>query len=234
MKARDVMTHCVVTIPATASVRDAIAKMVSHHVSGMPVVGPDARLAGIITEADLLRRAELGTEHPRRRWLELLVEPGSLADDYSRAHGVTVEDVMTRDVVTVTPGMPLDKVVSAMEAHGVKRVPVIDDGRLVGIISRADLTSALARLLGGPDDVAASDESIRRKIVNEMKRQSWCPSYSIAVAVREGRVRFSGTILDDRGRRALRILAENVAGVRAVEDELLTVEPLAGSVFPVI
>lgn len=232
MKAKDVMTHCVVSIQPTASIRDAIAKMVRHQVSGMPVVGPNGRLAGMITEGDVMRRAEMGTERPRRRWLELLLEPGSRADEYTRVHGLTVQDVMSANVVTVTARTPLGDVVRVMEEHDIKRVPVIDDGQLVGIVSRADLASALCQLLGGSDDAVASDESIRRKTVNEMKRQSWCPSYSIGVAVRQGIVRFTGTILDDRERRALRVLAENINGVKGVEDHLVTVEPIGGSVFP--
>ena len=225
MKAKDVMTHCVVTITPEATVVDAIGRMLSHQVSGMPVVDAKGRLVGVVSEGDFVRRAELHTEAPRQRWLELLLGSAAGADDYARSHGRTVADVMSTDVASVGPESPLAHVVALMDERDVKRVPVVDGGRLVGIVSRADLMVALAKSLGERTPTPASDEAIRDALMKEMKRQTWCPLHAIRVVVRNGVVDMRGEIFDERQRRALRVLAEGCAGVRAVHDRLT----LAGS-----
>ena len=231
MKAKDVMTHYVVTIAPDASLQEAIGRMVAHHVSGMPVIGPGGVLAGIVTEGDLVRRSETGTAPPRRRWLELLEGAGSRAEEYARLHGRTVRDVMSTDVFTVSPDAPLAEVVRLMEENGVRRIPVVDRDHVVGIVSRADLMSALARVLAEAPKPAHGDESIRRRVVDAMKRESWCPSRSVQVDVNDGVVEFRGTIFDARERRALRVLAENVDGVKRVEDRMICVEPMSGTII---
>jgi CBS-domain-containing membrane protein len=221
MKAKDVMTHCLVSIAPGAAIRDAIARMISHQVSGMPVIDAEGKLVGMLTEGDFLRRAEMRTEAPRRRWLELLLGPGADAAAYARSHGQAVRDVMSPDVVTVGKETPLSEVVRLMEEHAIKRIPVLEDGRVVGIVSRADLMSALGECLLKPlKAVPASDEAIRRTIVTEMKKQPWCPVQSLNIRVRKGFVDLNGTIFDERERHALRVLVENVPGVRGIHDHL--------------
>lgn len=231
MKSRDVMTHGAVSIAPDATVLDAIGRMVAHQVSGMPVVDAAGRLVGMVTEGDFVRRFETGTEQPRRRWLELLAGSGPGADAYARAHGHRVRDVMTPEVISVGSDTPLGEVVRLMEEHAIKRLPVVDDGRIVGIVSRADLMLALAQRLDADRHSRTSDEGIRGRIVSEMKRQSWAPSHSVQVSVREGAVRLQGTIFDERTRRALRVLAEGVDGVKDVEDLLTCVEPMSGAIL---
>ena len=221
MKAKDIMTHCLVSIAPEAPIRDAIARMISHEVSGMPVIDADGKLVGMVTEGDFLRRPEMRTEAPRQRWLELLLGPGSDATEYARSHGHTVQDVMSPNVVTVGKETRLSEVVRLMEDHAIKRIPVIDDGRVVGIVSRADLMSAFGEYLIKPRKVSAvSDESIRRTIVTEMKRQPWCPAQSLSIRVRKGCVDLNGTIFDAAQRRALHVLVENVQGVKGIHDHL--------------
>jgi len=221
MKVKDVMTHCLVSVAPETPVRDAIARMISHQVSGVPVVATGGKLVGIVTEGDFLRRAEMHTEAPRRRWIELLLGPGSDAGEYVRSHGHMVRDVMSPNVVAVGKETPLGEVVRLMEEHAIKRIPVVDDGRVVGIVSRADLMSALATFLIKPKKVSpTSDESIRQTILSEMKRQSWCPVQSVSIRVGKGFVYLSGTIFDARQRRALRVLVENVPGVKGLHDHL--------------
>ena len=221
MKAKDVMTHCLVTVTPEAPIRDAIARMISHEVSGMPVVDADGKLVGIVTEGDFLRRVEMHTTAPRHRWLELLLGPGSGAAEYVRSHGHSVRDVMSPDVVTVGKETPLSEVVRLMEEQMIKRIPVIDDDRVVGMVSRADLMSALAELLMKPAKVSpTSDESIHQTILTEMKRQPWCPVHSLSIRVRKGFVDLSGTIFDARQRQALRVLVEGVPGVKGIHDHL--------------
>jgi CBS domain-containing protein len=221
MKAKDVMTHCLVSITPDAPIRDAIARMISHQVSGMPVIGADGTLVGMVTEGDFLRRTEMHTEAPRRRWLELLLGPGSDASEYVRSHGHTVRDVMSPNPVAVGPDSPLGEVVDLMEEHAIKRIPVLEDGRVVGIVSRADLMTALGTYLVKPRKTApASDEAIRRTIIAQMKRQPWCPVQSLTIRVRNGFVSISGVIFDERQRRALHVLVENVQGVKGIHERV--------------
>jgi CBS domain-containing protein len=232
MKAKDVMTHCVVTIAQEAPIRDAIARMISHQVSGMPVVDKEGQLVGIVSEADFLRRHELHTEGPPRRWLELLIGPGSPAEDYARSHGLTVEHVMSREVFTVGPDASLGDVVALMDEHAIKRVPVIEDGRIAGIVTRADLMSALAAVLGDAKPSTDRDGTIRERIVREMKKQTWCPAYGIDVHVQHGVVTVEGTIFDERQRHALHALVENTPGAKSIRDKLTLYDPVKGAVVP--
>ena len=221
MKAKDVMTHCLVSVAPDAPILEAIAHMISHQVSGMPVLDTEGKLVGVVTEGDFLRRSETHTEAPRRRWLELLLGPGSGADEYARSHGRTVRDVMSTKLVTVDENTPLRDVAGLMEEYGVKRTPVVDDGgKAVGIVSRADVMAALAEVLSETKKLPADDESIRRVIVAEMKRQPWCPVQSLRIRVRAGYVDLNGTIFDERQRRALHVLVENVQGVKGIHDHL--------------
>jgi CBS domain-containing protein len=233
MKAKDVMTHCVVSVAPDAPILQAIARMISHQVSGMPVIDADGRLIGMVTEGDFLRRAETRTEAPRRRWLGLLHEAGSRADGYVRAHGRTVQDVMSPNVITVGDQTPLKEVVDLMEERGVKRIPVVDGDRVVGIVSRADLMFALSEYLTKSKKAPTSDASLLRRIVSEMRKQTWCPLHSLKVTVREGVVILSGTIFDERARRALRVLVENVEGVKRVREHLKLSEPMSGTAIDV-
>ena len=229
MKAKDVMTHCVVSIGPEAPILDAIARMISHQVSGMPVVDAGGKLVGLVTESDFLRRAEIGTEAPQRRWLELLLGPASRAEDYARSHGRTVQEVMSRNIVSASRETHLTELVELMEEHGIKRIPVTEEGRIVGIVSRADLMSALAERLSQSTKAPASDESIRRAIVTEMKKQPWCPVQSLSIRVRNGFVDVNGTIFDEAQRRALQVLVENVHGVKGVHDHLTRIEPMSAA-----
>ncbi|HVO87542.1 MAG TPA: CBS domain-containing protein [Casimicrobiaceae bacterium] len=228
MKARDVMTHCVVTVAPEAPIGEAIARMISHQVSGMPVVDAEGRLVGIVSEADFLRRQELHTEAPRRRWLEMLLGPGSPAEEYSRSHGLTVAQVMSREVIHVTPDTSLTDIVALMDEHSIKRVPVVEEGRVAGIVTRADLMSAVAAALGERKPLTDADAAVREKVVREMKKQTWCPMHGIDVIVRGGVVTLKGTIFDERQRRALHVLVENTPGAKSIRDSLVLIDPNTG------
>ena len=147
MNASDVMTRKVVSVRLDAPVGDAIRLMLDHRISGPPVVDGDSKVIGILTEGDLLRRAETGTERHRPRWLELLLGPGRLAGEYVRTHGRKVGEIMTEDVVSVAEDTPLVEIVRLMEGHRVKRLPVLRGDALVGIVTRADLVRTLAQLI---------------------------------------------------------------------------------------
>ncbi len=229
MEACQVMTSPTVTISPGASVRQAIRTMLDHHVSGLPVVDESGRLAGVVSEGDLLRRAEIGTERHRPKWLEFLVGPGRSASDYVHSHSRRVTDVMTDDPVSVDEHTSLEEVVALMEKHGVKRVPVLRDGAVVGIVTRADLLRAFVDATEAPHVGARSDADIKTDIFAAIDAQKWAPEGSIHVAVRDGHVTLSGTIFDERERDAIRVCAENIPGVTAVTDELIWIDPGSGN-----
>ena len=232
MKAADVMTRPVVTIEPDAPITKAVRLMLQHRISGLPVVDRAGRPVGIVTEGDFLRRVETGTERRRPRWLEFLLGPGRVAEAYARTHARKVEEVMTVEVVTATEDTPLDEIVRLMERRRIKRLPVVGpDGRLIGIVSRANLMRALAAFIGETPAAAMDDAALRERIAAELEKQSWTPVTSIEVLVRDGVVDLRGTILDERERQALHVLAENVPGVRAVEDHLCWIEPVSGWVI---
>jgi CBS domain-containing protein len=219
MEVADVMTQDVVSVGPDASIARAVRLMVDRKLSGLPVVDSAGCMVGIITERDFLRRAELGTERERPSWLEFVLGPGRLADEYVHVHGRKVKDVMTPQVVSTTEDALLDEVVRLMERHQVKRLPVLRGGRLVGIVSRSDLLRALANLANQAPRTA-SDAEIRSRVLAEFARQRWAALACPEVTVRNGIVLVSGTIVDEAQRRAVRVAVENVPGVKGFEDEL--------------
>ena len=135
MKAGDIMTGRVITISPDATVLEAIDLMTKNHISGLPVIDASGALVGMVTEGDFLRRAETGTARKRPRWLEFLVGPGRLAEEYVETHARKVGEVMTRDLVTIAEDTPLAEVVHQMEHRRVKRLPVMRGTQVVGIVS---------------------------------------------------------------------------------------------------
>ena len=232
MKASDLMTSLVVTVRADATIEYAAQLMLQYRISGLPVTDSDGAVLGIVTESDLLRRAETGTEKRRARWVSLLIGPGRLAQEYVRTHGRMVAEVMTERVFTVTPETPLADLVALMETKHVKRVPVVEQGRLVGIVSRADVMATLVGLLSKKPAGSATDAEIREKVLAEIDRQPWGPRDGIDVVVTNGVVVLKGMIPDERERAALRIAAENVPGVKAVHDRLVWIDSVSGIVIP--
>jgi CBS-domain-containing membrane protein len=234
MNVADIMTRPVISVTPATTIAEAARLMLQHRISGLPVVDADGRVVGIVTEGDLLRRAETGTERRRARWLEFLVAPGRLATDYAHAHARKVGEVMSPAVVSVAPQDSLAEVVQRMERHRVKRLPVIEAGRLVGIVSRANLVRALVHNLPKRPASAAApgDAAIRQSILDEISRQPWGPRASVDVRVEDGVVELHGSIIDERERTALIVLAENTPGVKQVVDHLIWVEPVSGFVIP--
>ncbi|CAH1683600.1 BON domain-containing protein [Hyphomicrobiales bacterium] len=228
MKASDVMTTTVMSVPANATIADTVQLLIEHGYSGLPVVEASGQLVGIVTEGDLLRRAELGTETKRPRWLSYILGPGRLAEDYVQAHARRVEEVMTREVATVAPDSSLEDVVALMESKSVKRIPVVRDGRLIGIITRADLLKALNVALLRRPEPARGDAAIQDAIMTEVAKQPWAPVNGVDVFVRDGVVHLVGVIVTDEVRYALKVLAEGIPGTKAVKDHLTYVEPVSG------
>jgi len=230
MKVSDIMTRQVVSIGAAQTIQEAIGLMLDQHLSGLPVTASDGALLGIITEADFLRRSEIATERKRPRWLEIVLNPGFLAQEYVHTHGRRIEEIMTRDVMTVAPDTPLIEAVELMEYHRVKRLPVVASGKMVGIVSRADLLRALASVTEA-SALSRDDDKIRQHILAELGAQAWGPRALIDVVVHNGVVHLWGPILDERERQGLCVMAENTPGVREVRDHLFCVEPFLDNVM---
>jgi len=228
MKAHDVMTWGAITVEPEAPVTRAVRLMLQNKISGLPVVDDKQQLVGMVTEGDFLRRSEVGTQRQRPRWLEFLLGPGQLAAEYVQASGQKVGEVMTPEPKTITPETPLDEVVRLMERHRVKRLPVVQDGKLVGIVSRANLLHALASVAREIKAPAGDDATIRERILAECAKQPWAPH--VNVVVRDGVVELWGVITDERERQAFVVVAENVPGVKAVRDHLAWIEPTSGMV----
>jgi CBS domain-containing protein len=228
MKIKDVMSQQIVSIGADASVLDAVQLMLQHKISGLPVIDASGNLQGVVTEGDFLRRVETGTQRKRARWIEFLMGPGRLASEYVHTSGGKVSEVMTPDVHTVTEDSPLEEAVHLMERHRIKRVPVMRDGKVVGIVTRSNLMRALVHLALAAQPAAAGDAAIRASLLAELNKQPWAPVGLINVVVKDGVVRLSGALTDERERQAIRVAAENIPGVKKVEDHLVWIEPNSG------
>ena len=217
MKASDIMTSPVITVGPDTLVRHIAGLLYNHRISAVPVL-EHGKLVGIVSEADLLHRHEIGTDRSARSWwLKLLSADRSIAD-YVRSHATHARDIMTRDVVCVTPDTPVAEIATLLEKRGVKRVPVLQGEQLAGIVSRSNLVQALAakgRLMNTGD---SGDGAIRARLTAELERQPWWQSTLSNVIVTDGVVQYFGVVDSEEQRQPARIAAENVPGVRAVED----------------
>jgi len=229
MRALDVMTPDVITVDSDTTVQ-ALARLLSERgISGVPVVDRDKRLVGIVSEGDLLHRAETGTERRRSCWLDKIASDEDLAREYVKAHGRKVKDVMTANVVAVAETTELADVAMLLETKRIKRVPVVRDGQLVGIISRANLVRALAVTRSDPaSEVNNDDRTIREKQLAELmeqewfKAQRWFKIWAADVIVKDRVVHFwLSNDQSEEERLALRVAAENIAGVRGVEEHMI-------------
>jgi CBS domain-containing protein len=231
MRVRDIMSTRVISIAPDANVLEAIRLMLQNHISGLPVIDRSGALVGVVTEGDFLRRTETGTEHKRPRWLEFLMGPRRLADEYVHTHARRIEEVMTRTPVTITEDAALNEAVRVMERRRIKRLPVTRGGQVVGIVSRANLLHALASLGAAASPPAKTDVAIREQLLAEFDRQTWVPVALIDVVVKDGVVELWGTITEDAQREALKVCAENIPGVKSVVSHLTWIEPMSGMVI---
>jgi CBS-domain-containing membrane protein len=237
MRALDVMTTEVITVDPDTSVQALAALLWERGVSGVPVIDADNRVIGIVSEGDVLRRVETGTERRRearagrRRswWLEEISSDRELARDYVKSHGRKVRDVMSRDVVSVSDTTELADIAMVLETKQIKRVPVVHDGKLVGIISRANLVRALATTKGAPPTIADRDDrAIGDQLLNELRAKKWVDISSADILVRDRVVHLWFSDEQPREERLiLRVVAENIPGVRRVEEHIVAL-PTSG------
>lgn len=226
----DVMTAPVISVEPSATIAEAAKLMLADRISGLPVATRDGKLVGMISEGDLLRRGELGTERKRSSWLEFLVGSGKLADEYVRTHGRKVEQVMSTDPVTTRRDAPLEEVIAAMSRHRIKRLPVIESGKVIGIVARSNVLRALARTLPTDSPHTIADDQIQKAVLEKLDEQKWGSKFT-RVHVENGTVTLTGALFDDREREATKVVAQNVPGVKAVIDQLTWIEPFSGMVI---
>ena len=227
MRAHEIMTRSVTTVAPGATILEAANIMLRQHVSGLPVVDAAGKLVGIVSEGDFIRRSEIGTQRKRGRWLKFLLGAGLTATDYVHEHGRKVSEVMTTDPITVAEDATLEQIVTSMETNGVKRLPVMRGGKLVGIVSRANLLQAVASLAREIPDPTADDDHIRSRVIAAIEKNDWSP-FGLNVIVRDGIVHLSGVITEERSRQAAIVAAQNVTGVRKVRDHLCWVDTMSG------
>jgi len=229
LTAADVMATAVIAVRPETSIHEIAKLLCDHHISGVPVIDDEERLVGIVSEGDLIGHAQLAGEQRRSWWQTFLSGPMVLAQHYAKSHGRTASDVMTKEVVTVLETTSIADTARALEQHRIKRVPVLRNGRLVGIVTRSNLLQVLAIAdVSKPMNVA--DRIIRERLNDELEDQPWAYLLSKNIVVENGVVHLFGIVQSEEERHAIRLAAENQAGVKAVEDHL-SIVPAAAYVF---
>jgi CBS domain-containing protein len=224
MLAYQLMTRQVITVGPDTSVVEAIDTMLQHHISGLPVVDTAGKLVGIISDGDFVRRAEIGTQRKRSRWLQHLAGPSQTAAEFVHQRGRKVAEIMTLHPVTIAEDTQIEDIVRIIEQHSVKHLPVMRGDQLVGIVTRTNLLQAISALAPHVPDPTPDDQHIRSAILAAMDGTNWSPS-SLNLIVRDGVVYLSGMVANEHCRQAAVVAAENVPGVRQVHDQLCSYPP---------
>ena len=223
MKARDVMTAAVHTVGPDTSVVEVAQLLLDRRISGVPVVDGGGRVIGVVSEGDLMRRPESGTVARRAWWLSLVASNDELARDYVKTHGMKASDVMSHPAITVEASAELAAVATLLEKRRIKRLPVLENGKLVGIVTRSNLLHGLiARRAGAPAD---SDAGIRKQIENELAGEVWANLRTTNVVVMDGVAHLWSMVGSESERHALVVAAERIPGVRRVEEHIAVLTP---------
>ena len=225
MKGADVMVSNVITVGVNASIGEVAAILLNNNISGAPVVGEKGELVGIVSEGDLIRRPETGTSKRHSWWLELLSNERTLAAEYIKSHSRKVADVMTSDVITAKPDTPLGEIAAMLERNRIKRMPIVEGGKIVGLVSRANILQALASATKKLPSLASADDSqLRKEVVARLAAEPWRPSM-LTVTVQDGTVDLWGLVHSVDQKKAAQLAAELTPGVRAVVDNII-IQPI--------
>ena len=228
MRAHQIMSRPVITVTPDTTIVEAANTMLQKHISGLPVVDATGKLVGMLSEGDFVRRSEIGTQRRRSRFLRFILGPGKAASDFVREHGRKVSEIMTTEpLLTVGEETTLEEIVELMERNNIKRLPVISNDKVVGMVSRSNLLQAVASLAREVRDPTADDDHIRNRVIDTMAKQDWCP-FGLSIVVRDGIVHVSGVITEERSRQAAIVAAESVTGVKKVHDHLCWVDTMSG------
>jgi CBS domain-containing protein len=223
MKASDIMVVNVITVGPEATVRQVADILFRNRISAVPVVDANGKLIGIISEGDLARRVELESDDRRSWWLQIFARKSKevLAIDYVKSHARRVKDVMTRNVIATSPATSLREIATLLEKNRIKRVPIVAKGKVVGIVSRANLVQALASLSEDRRQGIASDATIRKKVMAQLASEPWSRHALLNATVEGGTVKLWGIVDSEAAKEAARVAAEQVAGVRAIENNVI-------------
>ena len=217
MHARDIMTSPAITASPKTTLLEIVHLMLEHRISGIPVVDETGILVGLVSEGDLVRRKEIGTEQKHSWWLSVFGNATVLADEFVKSHGITAQEVMTKNVFTASEDTPLWKIAETLEKEKIKRMPVVRDGHVVGIVSRANLLQALTlqqnRIHNPP---SREDSAIRDELLRLLEDEPWANLSHVSVMVSDGVVHLWGSIRSESQRDALSLAAKGVPGVRNV------------------
>ena len=222
MKAAEIMVANVITVAPEQTVQEVAEILLDRRISGMPVVNAAGELVGIVSEGDLMRRVDAGTEHRRSWWLRLLMGREGLAEEYVREHARKVADIMTRSVITASPDTPIGEIADLLERNAIKRVPIVKDRKVVGIVSRANLIQALAALRKQITvERPLSDATLRESVLAQFQSEPWMRTSLINVTAHEGVVDLWGVVDSQSEKKAMRVAAEVTPGVRKVNDAII-------------
>lgn len=219
MLARDVMTTTVLTVTPDTDVGEIARILLDAHISAIPVLGENGSLVGIVSEGDLIHRAEADTRRRPSWWLRLLTTPEEPAERYVREFGRRARDVMSKDLITVSPDTPLTEIAAMLEKYHIKRVPVVENDRLVGIVSRANLLRGVATW-HKPTGVRVEDSNIRTTLLQALN-EAELPMHLVNVTVTDGVVEIWGVVESDAQIDAARAAAEATVGVVRFENHLM-------------
>jgi CBS domain-containing protein len=221
MKASDVMVCNVITVGPDATVQEVADILLRNRISAVPVVSTSGEMLGIVSEGDLLNRPEAQTSHRKSWWLDALASNETLAAEYVKSHSRRVADVMTCDVITAAPDTTVAEIAALLEKNSIKRVPIVENSRIVGIVSRANLLQGLASMGKNAPSTRPDDSAIRDKVMAKLRNERWTRPALISVTVCDGTVELWGIVESQAERKAVHVLAEVTPGVRAVNDNLM-------------
>jgi len=219
MNANDIMVKDVISVGPETPVRDVALLMLERRISGVPVVDSERCVLGILSEGDLIRRPEIETDRSRGGWLGMFLSEEERARDFVKSHGRQAQEVMTRPAIAVAPETPLAEVVRLMERHRVKRLVIVEHGKLAGLVTRADLLRALvAHRDASP--AASSDRELRDRIDTLLRGEDWAASAVVNVVVENGVAHLWGAVESVSQRDALMLAVRGVPGIREVQAHL--------------
>ena len=221
MKAADVMATNVITVRLDTPVATIAEVLLANRISAVPVVNDKDVLVGIVSEGDLIHRVEAGTERHRSWWLKLLTGKETLAHEFVMSHARKAADVMTRPVISVQPDTPLGDIASLLEKHRIKRVPVASNGKIVGIVSRANLIQALVNLNRAKTEASVDDLTLHGNILEQLRSKPWVDPSTISILVNNGSVELWGIVDSETEKNAIRVAVEVMPGVRQVANKLV-------------
>ena len=227
MQAKDVMTVNVISVLEDSPIHEVVGLLLKYRISAVPVVDGARKVVGIVSEGDLLRpegARRARTERPW--WLEAVFAGQTIV--YEKAQGRTAGAVMTRNVVTVDEDTPLNEIANLLERHHIKRVPVLSDGRLAGIVSRANLLHGLANtIVDHHEPGAAKDRQLRDELLEILLHKHELDTVLVNVTVSDGNVRLWGVVENADEAAAAEAAAKTLSGVKSVENNL-SLGPLSG------